>query len=106
MALEDLKREALEGGCRGGDLREDVDAVTLVVNHPLDSAHLALDPVQALDERLLVRHVSVRLAHELTSLGLEKRRRRRLFVTTNTLEKAIAPAATIGLSSPTTASGM
>src|SRR6266508_303132 len=106
MALEDLKGEALEGGCRGGDLREDVDAVALVVYHPLDAAHLALDPVEALHERLLVRHISVRLAHGLTSLGLEKRRSRRPFVPTNTLEKAIAPAATIGLRSPATPSGM
>ena len=93
----------LESGRGGRDLREDVDAVALVLDHPLDSAHLSLDPVQPLDERVLLFHVSVR---HVSSLGLEKRRSRRLFVTTKTLENAIAPAATIGLRSPATASGI
>jgi hypothetical protein len=43
---------------------------------------------------------------QISSLRLWKRRRRRLLLTTNTLEKAIAPAAMIGLSRPATASGI
>ena len=54
-----LKRERLERGVDGRDLREDVDAVAVVLDHPLDPAHLALDPVQALDERVLVLRVAV-----------------------------------------------
>ena len=103
VLVEDLERDALESGRGGRDLREDVDAVALVLDHPLDSAHLSLDSVQPLDERVLLFHVSV--CH-VPSLGLEKRRSRRLFVTTKTLENAIAPAATIGLRSPATASGI
>ena len=37
-----------------GDVGEDVDAVAVVVDHPLDAAHLSLDPVQTVHERLLV----------------------------------------------------
>jgi hypothetical protein len=42
----------------------------------------------------------------MSSLRLWKRRRRRLFQTTKTLEQAIAAAAITGLRSPATASGM
>src|SRR5829696_509687 len=103
VLVEDLERDALEGSRGGRDLGEDVDAVALVLDHPLDPAHLSLDPVQPLDERVLLFHVPV---CQVSSLGLEKRRSRRLFVTTKTLENAIAPAATIGLRSPATASGI
>ena len=114
VAVEDLEGERVERGRDGADLREDVDAVAVFVDHPLDAAHLALDPVQALDQRLLVGVVAVGLlllrglAHVafLSVRALRKRRRRRLLVTTNTLEKAIAPAAIIGLSRPATASGI
>src|SRR5207244_5755368 len=59
VAVEDLERERFERGVGRRDLREDVDAVAVVVDHPLDAADLALDAVQALDERLLVLRVSV-----------------------------------------------
>ena len=49
---------------------------------------------------------AVQAALDKVALGLRKRRSRNEFVTTNTLEKAIAAAATIGLSSPATASGI
>ncbi len=55
-------------------------------------------------------HAAARGARALARLETvasdRTRRRRRLFVTTKTLEKAIAAEATIGLSSPATASGM
>ena len=47
VVVEDPEGEALERGVHGGDLREDVDAVAVVLDHPLDPAHLALDAVQA-----------------------------------------------------------
>src|SRR6185312_7776932 len=103
MVVEDLERDALERRRGGRDLREDVDAVALVLDHPLDAAHLPFDAVEPLDERFLLFHVSV--CH-VPSLGLEKRRSRRLFVTTKTLENAMVPAATTGLRSPATASGI
>src|SRR5579884_1829864 len=113
VGVEDAEREALERGRHGSDLREHVDAVAVVLDHLLDPTHLALDPVQALDERALVGVVTVdaRFLGRAHADGapsvraLRKRRRRRLFVTTKTLEAAIAAAATIGFSSPATASG-
>ena len=59
VLVEQLERDALERVRHGGDLREDVDAVALVLDHPLDPADLALDAVQPLDERVLVRDVAV-----------------------------------------------
>ncbi len=103
VVLEHLRRDLLERGLDGGDLRQDVDAVAILLDHPLDAAHLALDPVQALRQRILVLGVAV---HQVTSRIDSKRRRRRLFVTTKTLENAIAAAATIGLRSPAIASGI
>src|SRR3954453_667054 len=35
------------------DLRQDVDAVAVVLDHPLDAAHLALGPTQALEQLVL-----------------------------------------------------
>src|SRR5207253_11194842 len=101
-----------ERGRDGGDLGEDVDAVAVVLDHALDAAHLPLDPMQPLHERLLLAVVAVdrlRLgfAHPAAPfLPLRKRRRRRLFVTTKMLENAIAAAATIGFSRPAAASGI
>src|SRR5918996_182314 len=60
------------------------------------------DPLQAVADRLLV----VAVLHHTPSLSLRKRRRRSEFVTTKRLEAAIAAAATIGFSSPATASGI
>src|SRR2546425_4157638 len=54
VLVEDLEAEALQCSVDGRDLGEDVDAVAVVGDHALDPAHLALDPVQALDQRLLV----------------------------------------------------
>jgi Domain of unknown function (DUF4173) len=100
VVVEDLEGEALERGRDGADLRQHVDAVAVILDHALDPAHLAFDPVQPLHQRVLV----VAVLHQ-PSLRPRKRRRRSEFVTTKTLEKAIAPAATIGLSRPATASG-
>ena len=114
VLVEDLERERLERRVDGGDLGEDVDAVAVVLDHPLDAAHLAFDAVQALDERVLVLRVAVDvglglggLAHDFTpSRWLLKRLRRKELVTTNRLEAAIAAAAMIGFRRPATASGI
>src|SRR5262245_26857566 len=111
VLVEDLKREALECRRDCGDLRDDVDAVAVILDHPLDPAHLALDAVEPLDVSLLISDVAVgrgfRLAHGCApSRMLRNRRRRRLLLTTKRLEAAIAAAATIGLSRPATASGI
>src|SRR2546426_5799243 len=48
---------SLERALDGGDLHQDVDAVRLVVDHPLEPLHLPLDPAepsQDLGLRLLV----------------------------------------------------
>ena len=99
MVVEHLQADVLERGHRGPDLRQDVDAVALLVDHLLDPAHLPLDPAQPLADRVLV----VAVGHVRT---LRKRRSRSEFETTKTLENAIAAAATIGLSRPATASGI
>ncbi len=107
VVVEDLEREALERGVHRGDLREHVDAVAIVLEHPLDAAHLALDAVQPADERLLGGRVPVLvLAHAVSSRTDRNRRSRSEFVTTKTLENAIAAAATIGFRSPAIASGI
>ena len=105
VVVEDLEGEALERGRDGADLREHVDAVAILLHHPLDAAHLSLDAVEAVHELLAVLRVAVGHACA-SSRGLWKRRSRRLFVTTKTLEKAMAAAAMTGLSTPATASGI
>ena len=106
VAVEDPEREALERGVDRGDLRQDVDAVAVVLQHPLDPAYLALDPMEPADERVLVGGVAV-LGHAVSSSRVEwNLRSRSEFVTTNTLENAMAAAATIGLRSPAIASGI
>src|SRR5207247_6515849 len=102
MVIEHLEAQALQCGSDGGDLGQDVDAVAVVVDHALDAAHLSLDAVEALLERLFF----VAVLHQRSSLRLWKRRSRSEFETTNSDEAAIAAAATIGLSSPATASGI
>ena len=54
VVVEDPEGEALERRVHRGDLREDVDAVAILLDHPLDPAHLALDAVEPADERVLV----------------------------------------------------
>jgi hypothetical protein len=44
MVLEQPDPDLLEGRACRCDLVEDLDAVTLLFDHPLDSSHLAADP--------------------------------------------------------------
>ena len=52
--VEHLDGDLLERGLDGGDLGEDVDAVGVLVDHPLQTADLALDPAQPVVERARV----------------------------------------------------
>ena len=44
VVVQQAERDLVERGLDGGDLRQDVDAVAVVLDHALDAAHLALDP--------------------------------------------------------------
>src|SRR6185437_3552517 len=59
VLVEDLERHRIECGRDGRDLGDDVDAVAVLFDHLLDASHLSLDPVQALDQRRLVRGVAI-----------------------------------------------
>ena len=80
VLVENLEREGLERRVDRRDLREDVDAVAVLFDHALDAPHLALDPVQASDEGILVFRVAVGVLslggahHAPFSRALEKRR--------------------------------
>jgi hypothetical protein len=60
VVLEQPDRDRVQGTLRGRNLREHVDAVGVLVHHPLQSADLALDPAQAPEQCLLVSGVPVR----------------------------------------------
>ena len=53
MVLEQLEPERVERRLHGRHLRQDVDAVAVLVDHAADAAHLALDAVHALGQRIL-----------------------------------------------------
>src|SRR4029079_2113015 len=103
VVLEHLRGDTLERRLDRGDLREHVDAVPVLLDHPLDAAHLALDPVQTLRERLLVLGVAV---HQMTSRIECRSGSVSVCFTTRPLESAIAAAATTGLRRPAIASGI
>ena len=52
----------------GGDLGEDVDAVLLLVDHPLQAARLALDATQPPEVVVLLMDVAVLVRHDLCRL--------------------------------------
>ena len=104
VILENLKAETLERGLHRPDLREDVDAVAVLFDHPLDAADLPFDPVKTLDQRSFVVPMGQTDASFVRTLS--KHLSRSEFETTKTLENAIAAAAMMGLRSPATASGI
>src|SRR5690349_1512941 len=67
VVVEQVEREGLERLRRRGDLGQDVDAVLLLLDHPLDAADLPLDPPQALevglDGLVVALEVAVLFAH-------------------------------------------
>src|SRR5689334_24178256 len=50
MMLEQFSRKRVERRLHGGDLRQDVDAVSIVIEHVADPAHLTFDPPQPAGE--------------------------------------------------------
>jgi hypothetical protein len=47
VGVEHVDGDLLEGGLDGRHLREDVDAVGVLVDHSLEAADLSLDPAEA-----------------------------------------------------------
>jgi len=58
VGVEQTEPNALERLAHRGDLRQHVDAVLVVVDHPLQAAHLALDPAQPVPEVVLFHGVA------------------------------------------------
>ncbi len=54
MIVEQTEGDALQRPRRGAHLGEDVDAVLVVLDHPLQTSDLALDAAQALEVGVLV----------------------------------------------------
>src|SRR5690625_735104 len=128
VILEQSHGNPFQGFGQRRDLGEDVDAVPVLLHHPVDAPGLAFDPAQPREVAVLIQNVAVvvglvraltigaltlrgsgliRSGHYFTSGEIERNpRRRRLFVTTNTEENAIAAPAIIGLSRPSAASGI
>ena len=50
VVVHQRERDLVEGRLRGADLLEDVDAVAVVLDHPRDPPHLALDAPQARED--------------------------------------------------------
>jgi hypothetical protein len=79
MVLEQAQGDLVEGGLDRRDLGDDVDAVALILDHPLDPADLALDPSQPLEQGLLVAGVGGRLllsVSEASAIGITALRTR------------------------------
>src|SRR5690606_16407206 len=57
MLVEQLERERLQRSRGRGHLREDVDAVLVVLDHALQAADLTLDAAEPLQVTVLVLHV-------------------------------------------------
>ena len=51
VMLEQLQRERVERRLHGAHLRQYVDAIAVVVDHPADAAHLAFDAIEPLRQR-------------------------------------------------------
>jgi hypothetical protein len=69
VVVEQAEGDLVERGLHGVDLREDVDAVAVVLDHALDPAHLPLDAAQALEKLVLAGGVSVTHDTEYTHRG-------------------------------------
>ena len=116
MFLDQAEGDRLEGLGNRSDLSEDVDAVLVFVDHPLQPAHLALDPAEPPLVAVLVMAVPVHNAPRLVccarlpSVGsrslVRGRCSRRLLATTKAEESVIAAEAMTGLRKPAAASGI
>src|SRR5690606_9177482 len=59
VVLQQSERDRLEGTGRRGDLGEDVDAVGVVLDHPLQAPDLPFDPPEPGKIRLLVTGIAM-----------------------------------------------
>ncbi len=59
VVVEHPQGDGLERRVDGAELREDVDAVAVVLDHPGDAAHLPLDPGEPAEQPFLVGRVAV-----------------------------------------------
>src|SRR4051794_12527115 len=60
VVLEQSHGDGVQRALGGGDLGEDVDAIRVLVDHPLKAADLPLYPAQPPEQGLLVTGVAVR----------------------------------------------
>ena len=60
MALEQLQGHGLQRPCGSRDLLEDIDAVSVLLDHALQAPDLTLDAPQSLSDGLLVVAVAAR----------------------------------------------
>jgi len=60
VIVEQAQRHLFQRSLHRRDLSEDVDAVAVLGDHPLQAAHLTLDPAQAPKQLLLARRVAPR----------------------------------------------
>ena len=58
----------VEGGLHGGELSQDLFAILALLDHPLQPAHLALDPGQPVEDTGVV------LGHGPLGVGVHRRR--------------------------------
>src|SRR4029079_17223999 len=70
VVVQQAEGDTFQGGGEGGDLGEDVDAVLLFLDHPVDAAGLALDPLEAGQVAALVADVAVVSAGRLGEVGV------------------------------------
>src|SRR5689334_5587372 len=73
MALQQQHGHRIQRGLQRGHLVEDVNAIAVFRYHLVDAAHLALDAVEALNQRLLIwlDHCAGRMAWFLSSWRLQ-----------------------------------
>ena len=60
VAVEQPERDLVKRRLNLGDLGEDVDAVAVLLGHPLDATDLALDPGETGEQLVLGRGVAAR----------------------------------------------
>lgn len=58
MVLQEVRFHARERGANGAQLREDIEAIALVLDHLRDTAHLPFDAAQAIDQVRSVMHAA------------------------------------------------
>src|SRR5215210_445218 len=86
VVLEQLERDLVERRLDRGDLGDDVDAVTVLLDHPVDPADLALDPAQAPFDPVLVLGGAAGLGKPIASPSRTARpKRKATAVTTPTI---------------------